>query len=477
MSTHKALPDATAEPRRGQQLGTTSTAEPRRGPGVDATTTLRGAELVRELLQERAELQGELDAQRERLAGMLGHVVPAPMVTAMRGSHADRPSEDFLENRHEQFLSTFSHELRTPLNAILGWASLLRGNQLSDTSRARAVATIERNAMILAKLVDDTLDMSRIVAGNLRVQCRNTELAPLIEAARDSVRVAADAKQVRIVLELDPSAGIVFGDPDRLEQVIWNLLSNAVKFTPAGGKIDVRLDRPTDRALRIAVRDTGKGFSPDFASSLFTRFTQAESGTRRSHGGLGLGLAIVKHLVEMHDGSVAASSAGEGCGATFTVLLPRHVEPTEAHGASFLITSPSLEGVRVLLVDDEPDARELLTAVLVRDGAQVATASGTTEALALLAKWRPDILVSDIGMPTSDGYDLIHAVRSLDPRHGGTIPAGALTAYGTQHDSRLALQAGFQVHVPKPVTPSELISMVLRLRALKAETQQHQALR
>ncbi len=404
--------------------------------------------------EERAKLAAELDAYRKRHAELLGRM------EADKGTRGDE---------HEQFLATFSHELRTPLNAILGWASLLRSNQLTDTSRSRALATIERNAMMLAKLVDDTLDVSRIVAGNLRVQCREIELTPLVEAARDSLRAAAEAKHVRIALELDPGAGAVFGDPDRLEQVAWNLLSNAIKFAPPRGKIDVRLDCPSSTHLRLRVRDNGKGIDPQYLPRLFERFTQADAGTRRSHGGLGVGLAIVKHVVELHGGTVTAESGGESTGATFTVLLPVSRREDAPTGYVPNDATRVLDGIRVLLVDDEPDARELLRAVLERDGAEVTTAASAREALAFVDTYRPHVLVSDIGMPEMDGYDLIRQVRALPGGAGGKLVAGALTAYGSERDSRQALEAGFQLHVPKPVTPSELVSMVARLDAMRED--------
>jgi len=284
--------------------------------------------------------------------------------------------------------------------------------------------------------------------GDVPVEQEEFELGHVIEDARDAIRVEADAKCIRTALALDPHAGLVSGDPGCLEQVVWKLLSNAVRFTPSGGKIDVRLVQQGETMLRLTVRDNGKGFTRDVTPFLFC----------------GVGLGTVKRLVEMHQGSLSGESAGEGRGATFTVFLPRHA-CEEAQPTSQTSEGRRLDGARILLVDDERDTREILTAVLVLEGARVASAAGTEEALTFLQKWRPDVLVSDIGMAKSDGYDLIHALRGLEKRWGTQIPAAALTGYGTAHDGRMALEAGFQIHVAKPVTPSELVSMVAKLRA------------
>jgi len=370
----------------------------------------------------------------------------------------------------DEFLATLSHELRTPLHAMLGWTRMLRGGTLDEPTKARALETLERNTRLQAQLIEDLLDVSRIITGKLRIAVRPLELAPVIEAAIDSVRAAADAKGVRLEARADPAAGPVSGDPDRLQQVAWNLLSNAIKFTPRGGRVEIRLD-VADRHARIQVADTGGGINPDFLPYMFERFRQAEGLSSRALGGLGLGLAIVRHIVELHGGTVRAESAGEGQGATFTVELPlleaREGAVTDAargpDRTARFEASDALRGLRVLLVEDEEDARELLTASLERCGALVTAVASASEALEAFERVRPQTVVSDLALPGEDGYTLIRKIRALAPEAGGRVPAVALTAHARAEDRQLALLAGFQMHVAKPIEPAEFLSVVASL--------------
>ena len=375
----------------------------------------------------------------------------------------------------DEFLATVSHELRTPLTAILGWAAMLRAGGLDGPTLDHALSTIERNARAQAQLVEDLLDVSRIISGNLRLDARPTDLLLVIKSALDSVRPAADAKGIQLQLVLDPAAGSIRGDAARLQQVVWNLISNAIKFTPEGGSVEVKIDRTSSEA-RVIVRDTGEGISPEFLPHVFDRFQQADGTKTRRHGGLGLGLSIVRHLVELHGGRVEASSEGQGRGATFMVRLPLAAErspeasqaplpevretaeaPAPAAGAT------SLRGLRVLAVDDEPDTRDMLKGVLERYGAEVMTVGTAGEALDALSGWRPDVLVSDIGMPGEDGYSLIEKVRKSGPERGSATPAIALTGYVRVEERALALEAGYQMFVPKPVEAGELAAIIASL--------------
>jgi len=374
----------------------------------------------------------------------------------------------------DEFLATLSHELRTPLNAIIGWAHVLQAGNLDRETTAKAIETIRRSAQSQNQLISDMLDVSRIVAGKLRLEVRPVELAPIIDATLDTVRPAAVAKAVNLVHEMEPAAGPVLGDPDRIQQVVWNLLSNAIKFTPTGGRVRVALTALASD-LEVTVEDDGPGIDPEFLPHVFDRFRQADSSPSRSHGGLGLGLAIVRHLVELHGGSVRAHNREGGKGAVFSVRLPRHrlpaggdvAHPEGAGSPSWIDDAPSLAGVRVLVVDDEEDARELVTTILTRCGAEVVVAHSASEGLATLQRRRPDVLLSDIEMPDEDGYSLIRKVRSLSGERGGLVPAAALTAYASTHDRAKALAAGFDIHVPKPVHPAELVAVVASLRASK----------
>jgi PAS domain S-box-containing protein len=366
----------------------------------------------------------------------------------------------------DEFLATVSHELRTPLNAMLGWASLLRTSTMSEEKRKHAVETIERNARAQSQLIDDLLDVSRIISGNLRLELRTLDLVNVIEAALDAVRLAADSKGVQLRFLVDEDARQATGDPGRLQQVVWNLLSNAVKFTDRGGVVTARLSR-ADSQAEVSVTDTGRGIDPEFLPHVFERFKQANGTTTRTQGGLGLGLAIVKHLVELHGGTVSVASAGENQGSFFRVRLPlsavqlQGVAPTVS--ASSRIVAPSLEGVRVLVVDDERDARLLLVAVLEGHGAVVVAVDSAAEALREIQRDAPDVLVSDIGMPNEDGYGLIRRVRMVLKKSPKVLPAAALTAYARMEDRSRAMLAGFQAHLAKPIDPDELLIVVATL--------------
>ena len=369
----------------------------------------------------------------------------------------------------EEFLATISHELRTPLSAILGWARMLRLGQLSSENSAKALDTIERNARAQAQLVDDLLDVSRIITGKLRMDVRPADPNSFIDAAVEAVRPAADAKGVRVQKVIDTGPVSIPGDPVRLQQVVWNLLSNAIKFTPRGGRVQIRSERVNSH-LEIVVSDTGQGIPAEFLPHVFDRFRQADQKTSRQHGGMGLGLAIVRHLVELHGGTVSANSEGEGKGATFTVMLPiTPVYQVDASGgrvhpgARDLLppndSTDRLDGLRILAVDDEADTRELLKQGLEYCGAQVKVVGSAEEAIQALMSSVPDILISDIGMPETDGYDLIRQVRTLPSDRGGKVPAIALTAYTRVEDRLQALRAGYDMHVPKPVELAELVAV------------------
>jgi PAS domain S-box-containing protein len=376
----------------------------------------------------------------------------------------------------DEFLATVSHELRTPLNAILGWAQLLLAGGDDPERRRRGLDTVVRNAKLQSQLIDDLLDVSRIISGKMRLDVQPTDLAAVIDAAVEAIRPAAEAKQIQVRRVLDPFAGPVSGDPARLQQVVWNLLSNAVKFTPKAGKVEVRLERVNSH-IEIIVADNGSGIAPEFLPQVFDRFRQLDGSTTRRHGGLGLGLAIVRHLVELHGGMVRVKSPGEGEGSTFLVALPlsiAHLPPAETarvHPRAEPVEGdpcrddPSLDlrGIRVLVVDDEPDARETLRQILEHCNAEVRTASSAAEAIPQLEGWQPDVLLSDIGMPGEDGYQLIRRVRELPAERGGRTPAAALTAFARGEDRRRALRAGFQMHLAKPVDIQELATVVASL--------------
>ena len=375
----------------------------------------------------------------------------------------------------DEFLATLSHELRTPLNAILGWTQILRAHVSADPESAEGLEVIERNTRVQTQLIEDLLDMSRIVSGKIRLDVQQVDLQDVIKAAVASVRHSADAKGLRLQIVLDPLAGPVRGDPARLQQCFWNLLSNAIKFTPKGGKIQVTLERVNSH-LEACVIDDGEGIKPEFLPHLFERFRQADATTTRRHGGLGLGLSIVKHLVELHGGKVRAKSPGPGRGSTFCVELPLIVvhppedeaprrHPSALSLAAPALEHPSLDGITVLAVDDEPDGLNLVKRVLETCGARVVTATSARQALELVRRERPDMIVSDIGMPGEDGYDFIRKVRALPSDAGGRTPAAALTAFARAEDRTRALRAGYQSHVAKPVEAAELTAVVASLAA------------
>ncbi|AKV00713.1 two-component hybrid sensor and regulator [Labilithrix luteola] len=387
-----------------------------------------------------------------------------------------RESADLANRSKDEFLATVSHELRTPLSAILGWSRLLTSHDVAHDKQARAIETIERNAVAMAQLIEDLLDISRIISGKMRLDAKPIDLRKAIEAAIESVRPTADGRKVEIDATLGDSEIRVQGDAARLQQVVWNLLSNAVKFTPPSGRVSIALHKEAGTAV-IDVKDTGRGIAPSFLPQVFDPFRQADGTITRKHGGLGLGLAIVRRLVDMHGGVVEANSEGLGRGATFTVRLPRtassigdRVSNRSRMPPSASERPPALDGLRVLVVDDDEDMRMLLSTVLEECGAKVTRAGSANEAMAAIQRSTPDVLISDVGMPGEDGYELITKVRKLPPGRGGDVPAAALTAYARVEDRKRALDAGFMTHVPKPVEPDELVSVV-------AELAQHGAVR
>jgi PAS domain S-box-containing protein len=377
-----------------------------------------------------------------------------------------RLAAEALNRSKDEFVATVSHELRTPLNAIFGWVRLLRSGSLNETQHAHALEVLERNTRAQAQLIEDLLDMSRVVTGHLRLDMRRLELPGVIQAAVDAVKPASQAKEVEIAIDLDPGVGPIFGDPDRLQQVVWNLLTNSVKFTNKGGRIDVSLRSEGSEAV-LRVKDTGIGMAPDLLPYIFERFRQGASSASRAHGGLGIGLALVRHLVEMHGGTVEARSDGEGQGSAFTIRMPmlgsRAVtdkpapSSIDASGATHGIGG--LTGVSILVVDDDKDARELIGTTLAHAGAQVSAAGSMVEALEVLRTTTPRALVSDIAMPNGTGYELIGEIRAMP--HLAKIPAIALTAFGRVEDRERALAAGFNQHITKPVDPHHLVRAVM----------------
>jgi len=410
-----------------------------------------------------------------RMAGSLAAIAIENARLFARESRARAIAEE--GNRaKDEFLATLSHELRTPLTSILGWSHLLRSGQLNAETTTRALETIERNARAQTKLIDDLLDVSRIITGKLRLNMRPTELMSVISAAIDAARPAANARNIELNVAQPEAACTVNGDPDRLQQIVWNLISNAIKFTHEGGNVSVQIEC-AESTVSLRVIDTGKGISAEFLPHVFDRFRQADSTTTRQHGGLGLGLAIVRQLIEMHGGTIRAESAGEGEGATFiaefplmkaadddsqTTSMARFSQTKVIEGFS-ADCPPSLKGSRVLVIDDEADAREVLTMILKQCGAEVFAADSVNNALEKFRQWQPDVVVSDIGMPHEDGYALIAKMRALPVEQGGTIPAIALTAYARPEDRERALAAGYQQHVSKPIEAAELASAVASL--------------
>jgi PAS domain S-box-containing protein len=452
-----------AEPHDYQQMQQAVRISPLSHEGrVIGTLTI--IEDVTERVAREAELQTQLQARSE-------------LLNSEKLARAEAERANHLK---DEFLATISHELRNPLNAILGWSNMLRSGKLTAPNIDRAVETIHRNAKAQSQLIADLLDVSRIISGKLRLDVRMIDLTPVVNAAIDSIRPAADAKGIQIQMMLDPSAGPISGDADRLQQIVWNLLTNAIKFTPKGGRIQVMVQRINSH-VEITVSDSGAGISKEFLPFVFDRFRQADASTTRVHGGLGLGLSIVRQLVELHGGTASVASAGENQGATFTIALPflnfigNQDEPEPLHSTvvdkvfSF-DGMPSLAGLKILVVDDEEDTRELIREVLQECGSEVITARSAAEALIALAANHPNILISDLGMPDEDGYSLISKVRSLPSDQGGQIPAAALTAYARTEDRMRVLRAGFQFHLPKPVDAAELVTVVASLAGRARDT-------
>ena len=412
------------------------------------TTELMGTTVVHAILRDVTERQRAEQDRAELLA--------REQIARAEAEHANRAKDEFL--------ATLSHELRTPLAAILIWSRLLRTGRIDEPKRARALEVIERNTKLQAQLIEDLLDVSRIVTGKLRLDFGLVELPSVVDAGIDSVRSVAEAKGVRLTTDLDTGVPSVVGDRNRLQQIVWNLVTNAIKFTPAGGEVSVRLAR-VGRSAVLTVRDTGIGIAPAFLPHLFQRFQQADGTSTRAHAGLGLGLAIVRHLVEQHTGTVTASSPGETLGATFTVTLPLAVEPCADRGDHPAIDNGrearALAGLQILVIDDEPDARESIALVLEQSGAHVTMARSAREGLAAVERHHPDLVLCDLGMPGEDGYAFM---RALGDR-GDAPPTAALTAYALADDRRRVLDAGFRAHLAKPVDPIELIRAVAALAA------------
>ncbi|BAZ26905.1 multi-sensor hybrid histidine kinase [Kalymmatonema gypsitolerans NIES-4073] len=397
------------------------------------------------------ENQKQLDQQRQRL---------------LEQEQVARAEAETANRIKDEFLAVLSHELRSPLNPILGWSKLLLTGKLDATKTTQALQTIERNAKLQAQLIEDLLDVSRILRGKLSFNMGSVNLASTISAAIETVQLAAQAKSIQIQTVLDPDIGQVLGDSARLQQVIWNLLTNAVKFTLSGGRVEIRLQRVSSLA-QITVSDTGKGIDPDFLPHVFEYFRQEDGATTRKFGGLGLGLAIVRHLVELHGGTVRAESAGVGQGATFSVSLPL-LKPelsikNEDKSSYTTLDKLPLNGMRILVVDDEVDTRELIAFILEQAGGSVITAVSAMEALQVISQTKLDILVSDIGMPDMDGYMLMRQIRAMQSERNSQIRAIALTAYAGEIDQQQALAAGFQLHIPKPIDPEILIEAIAQM--------------
>lgn len=384
----------------------------------------------------------------------------------LRREQAARQEAEAANQVKDEFLAVLSHELRSPLTAILGWTSLLRTRQFEVERTQQALQTIERSARAQLQLIEDLLDISRIIRGQLRLTLQPTHVTQVMQAALDSVQPSASQKGIALHAALAPEVGLVLGDPDRLQQIVWNLLTNAVKFTPHGGQIEVKLEFQTDK-VAIIVSDTGQGISPAFLPYVFDRFRQAETSTTRTYGGLGLGLAIVQQLVTLHNGSVRAESAGVGQGATFTVQLPLASTPTGTLNSDPISACPpGLQGLRILVVDDDADMRDLVTYILQDCGAEVVAVASARAALQHLldaTASKPDVIVSDIGMPEENGLSLLQRVRALDESQGGRIPALAVTAFARAEDRTAALRAGFNLHLAKPIEPDELVAAIANL--------------
>ncbi|MFL6600385.1 MAG: ATP-binding protein [Steroidobacteraceae bacterium] len=464
--------------KEGRRLNISLTISPVR----DSTGEIVGAAKIAHDITANEEaqkaLERELDARTaaesalRRSEAQLKQVV-AEREQLLQSERYARSEAERLSFMKDEFLATLSHELRTPLNAIQGWANLLRQHEITEVDRTRGLEAIERNVRAQAQIVSDLLDMSRIISGKIHLEVQLLSLHEIIHNAIEAVRASAEAKTLRIHTLLDSSVGLVRGDPNRLQQILWNLLTNAVKFTPAGGRIQIVLERVNSH-VEIVIEDTGSGIRKDFLPFVFERFRQADAAKTRRHGGLGIGLSIVKTLVELHGGSVRVKSAGENQGATFVVALPisqvTHEEVERSQRLPVLsdpleaIELPDLDGARVLIVDDEPDGRQLMLRILEGRSARVTAVAGGAEALELLSQQHFDILVSDIGMPGLDGYELMRRARALDSsRTGGPIPAIAVTAYARAQDRQRSLLAGYQMHLAKPIEARELVAGIASL--------------
>jgi signal transduction histidine kinase/ActR/RegA family two-component response regulator len=436
---------------------------------TDADARLRTVALLQ---QKAASLENEIKERRQ---------VEERMRLALVGEQMARAQAETANRMKDEFLATVSHELRTPLNAIIGWSHLLRSGRLDQDTATRAMETIDRNAKAQAQLIEDILDVSRVITGKLRLHIEQVDIASVINAAIDSVQLAIDSKELHLEVTLDPSARHTIGDPGRLQQVVWNLLSNAIKFTPSGGRIEVKVER-AEGQLQLRVSDSGCGIGSEFLPFIFDRFRQADGTTTRNHGGLGLGLAIVRHLVELHGGSIHADSGGTDQGSTFTITLPLAPQSTtyrtKATGPlrAAEITNgrfssrPSLNDVKVLLVDDDSDTLQVVRVMLDGTKAVIQTAASVSEALEIMEWFRPQVLVSDLAMPGEDGYSLISKIRALEAMNGSGIPAIALTSYVRVEDRARALAAGFNMFVPKPVEPDELITAIANLAESSCKT-------
>ena len=427
----------------------------------EAPTPIRNAGVA-----EVAEVAQAFDEAARRLSAREATLreLAAERAELLERERAARAEAEAANRTKDEFLAVLSHELRTPINAVFGWARMLRGKSADSDALARGLEVIERNAAAQVRLIEDLLDVSRIVTGKMRLDVQPMNVATSVEAAVESMRHAAQAKEIQLDAELDPRAGVVSGDPDRLRQVVWNLLSNAIKFTPRGGRVHVTLRRVGSR-IEILVSDTGPGIAPELLPHVFERFRQGDSTSTRQQAGLGLGLALVKHIVELHGGDVRVESGAEG-GAIFTVELPTTVSTRPGPGApgpvegDSSVPDVSLAGMRLLLVDDDRDTLELFTRVLGARSAEIRTATSVPEALMMFADWRPDVLISDVEMPGEDGYALIRRVRELGAEGGGGVPAVAVTAYGRMEDRVRLLAAGYTIHVTKPVEPAELVTIL-----------------
>ena len=436
---------------------------------TDQDARLRAVALLQ---QKAASLENEIKERRQ---------VEERMRLALVGEQMARAEAETANRMKDEFLATVSHELRTPLNAIIGWSHLLRSGRLDQDTATRAMETIDRNAKAQAQLIEDILDVSRMITGKLRLHSEPVDIASVINAAIDSVQLAIDSKELHLEVTLDPLARHTLGDPGRLQQVVWNLLSNAIKFTPSGGRIEVKVER-AEGQMQLRVSDSGCGIGAEFLPFIFDRFRQADGTTTRSHGGLGLGLAIVRHLVELHGGSINADSGGTGQGSTFTITLPlapqsktRRIKATGPLRAAEITNGrfsshPSLNDVKVLLVDDDPDTLQVVRAMLDGTKAVVKLASSASEALEIMEWFCPQVLVSDLAMPGEDGYSLIGKIRALEATSGSGILAIALTSYVRVEDRARALAAGFNMFVPKPVQPEELITAIANLAENSCKT-------